>query len=74
MLPVHPQRAAVLLWADDHDTQQETIEVFFDAELRLACRECRATVDAGDSLGADQLAPAMHAAPRVNDGLGVARS
>lgn len=64
-LPDHPQRAAGLLWADDHDTQPETIAVLSDAELRPAHREGRAAVDAGDSLDADQLAHAMHEAGRL---------
>ena len=58
------RRAAVLMSADDYDTLQETLAVLSDAELLNAHRAGRAALEAGDGLGAEQLARLMQGAGR----------
>lgn len=58
------RRAAVLLGADDFDALLETLTILGDSALVASIRDGLAELEAGETVGADDVAAAMRAAGR----------
>lgn len=58
------RRAAVLLGADDFDALLETVTILGDSALLESIRDGLTELEAGETLGADDVAAAMRAARR----------
>ena len=58
------RRAAILLGADDFDALLETVTILGDSALVTSIRDGLAELDAGETVGADDVAAAMRAVGR----------
>jgi prevent-host-death family protein len=58
-------RAAVLLGADDYDALLETVAILSDSNLVAAITEGLAELDAGETVGAADVAASMTSAGRL---------